>query len=263
MRRCAEAAAGKPGCTGSHINMPCQQIASANPVHPFSPHPTPPPTPPFQACAAGGALRELRLRADSQLTVSPDALGPLCACLERLSLQAHSCSHESASTAIYAFGLEELTALRELELVGRWALHGCQQAGVATPRWAGGRQRIRSCGSLHRLVTPSAVPCPLHPCSAVELHRCHLPPGLTQLHLQGFRDLTSSMRHSLPRQASRTGRQQWDGRSQKVRGANDVSARSAWSRGPNPSPSPAAFRLQLEALSQLRALHLVGICECV
>jgi hypothetical protein len=123
----------------------------------------------LQACAAGGALRELRLRADSQLTVSPDALGPLCACLERLSLQAHSRSHESASTAIYAFGLEELTALRELELVG----------------------------------------------SAVELHRSHLPPGLTQLHLQGFRDLTSSMRHSLPR--------------------------------------------QLEALSQLRALHLVGI----
>ena len=109
-----------------------------------------------QACGAGGCLRELRLRADSQLTVSPDALGPLCACLERLSLRAHSRSHESASTAIYAFGLEALSALKELELVG----------------------------------------------SAVELHRCHLPPRLTQLHLQGFRDLTSSMRHSLPRQAS-------------------------------------------------------------
>lgn len=95
---------------------------------------------PLQACAAGGALRELRLRADSQLTVSPDALGPLCACLERLSLQAHSRSHESASTAIYAFGLEQLTVLRELELVGRWALHGYQQSlGIVEAllgRWA-------------------------------------------------------------------------------------------------------------------------------
>lgn len=39
--------------------------------------------------------------------------------------------------------------------------------------------------------------------SAVELHRSGLPPGLLRLHLSGHRDLTSSMRHSLPRQARR------------------------------------------------------------
>lgn len=88
------------------------------------------------------------------MVVSPDLLGPLCGRLTALELDAASKSHESASTSLYAIGLEGLTALRQLTLSG----------------------------------------------PAVELHQSGLPPGLTELKLQGYRDLTSSNRHSLPRQ---------------------------------------------------------------
>ena len=139
---------------GSSQRMRCPICQNANRTT-GAPLPHTRPTRPIQrilpqACVAGAALRQLRLRVDSQLTVSPEALGPLCASLERLSLAAASKSHESASTAIYAFGLEALTRLEELELAG----------------------------------------------SAVELHRSQLPPRLTQLRLQGFRDLTSRQANS-------------------------------------------------------------------
>lgn len=58
-------------------------------------------------------------------------------------------------------------------------------------------------------------------CSAVELHRSQLPPELTQLHLQGFRDLTSSMRHTLPRQAS--------GAAHAARGVVSILPAARWS----------------------------------
>lgn len=103
-----------------------RRIQTNRPCSLLPPPRRPPASRRTQACAAGGQLRELRLQADCQLTVSPDALGPLCSSLERLSLQACSRSHESASTAIYAFGLEALTALRELELVGR-CVRGCSR----------------------------------------------------------------------------------------------------------------------------------------
>lgn len=86
--------------------------------------------------------------------------------------------------------------------------------------------------------------------SAVELHRSQLPPSLTQLLLEGFRDLTAPNRHALPRQVrARACPLLLASACCCVAGGHHLTARAAL-------PAP-----QLEVLAQLRSLHLMGVCE--